>query len=1121
MSADTSNSGGTIRVLYVDRDERETERVASALEAESGIREVLTETDPREGLSRLATTDVDCLVTGYDLPGMDGVEFVETVRERDAGVPVILFTGSGSEATASRAISAGVTDYIRKEPGGDGIDALLERMRTLSDDGGETMRQTRYDGATFERFVEAFPDVVFVVDDDGRYVDVLANGSDSLLYDDPEQLLGARFADVLPEDTADRFLRVLQDALDAGEGRRIEYRLDVQAGTRWFEARVRPLSTEGERATAFWIARDITDRKRREREYEQIFNSVNDAITVFDPGAGEITEINEAYREMLGYDLDQIRELGIDGLSASDEGYTGERGWELIREVAATGEAETVEWRAEREGGDRIWLEVTLTPAVIGGEQRVLSIQRDITERRELERTYRDIFEGVSDGLVVHDAETGEILEVNEQYCELTGYGREELLEGSVELIMPEGDPEYTYENVIERIREAREEGPQLFEFKGERKDGGTFIGDVHLRTIEIRGRERVLASVRDITERKRREREYEQIFNGVNDAIVIQDPETAEPIDANETFLDRLGYDDVSEIRETGLEGLSADENGYTTERARELCRRAMETGEPEVVEWQQETKDGDRRWIEATIDSAVIRGEDRILSMQRDITERKRREWAIEALQQAARRLHRAEDAGEVASIAVETASEVLDLPMAVCWFHDAEAERLDPVAATDPTREAGLVSDLSSDRYEYAVFEAGTVTKYAPSERGTDNPLEVGVLLPLGDHGLVAAGRRTETGRLADETALDIAQVLTDHVTTALDRVERAAAVRESERRFRLIAERIDEVIYLATPDFSEALYVNPAYETIWGRSIDELYDDARKFLEAIDPRDRPRVESEFREMVADMRRGDPTDTYEFEYRIRQPGGEIRWVSATGYAVELSGEERRFVGIVEDITERKHREQRLEVFNRILRHNLRNQLDVIRSHAETLTDRTEGDHADRIIAVVDDLAAMGARARKTDQIMSMDEEVTEIDLPGTIREAVGAVAMGRNDVDVTTDLPESARLSTNRVALYTGVKSALENAVEHAHSEVVLDVDDRPEGYSIVIDDDGPGIPKSELDPIEAGTETNLRHGRGLGLWQLRWSVDKLNGELSFDTDGGTTILISVPDHAKSED
>ncbi|MFB6227800.1 MAG: PAS domain-containing protein, partial [Halobacteriales archaeon] len=226
------------------------------------------------------------------------MEFVRTVRETHGDVPAVLFTGSGSEAVASRAISAGVTDYVRKGPDGGGLDALIERIGALADDGATTsdtvgcdsmeifdtpgwripprtcsrQYEGRYDEAQFERFIAAFPDVVFVIDEDGRSVDLVAGGDSSLLYRDPEELIGRRFHEMYPAETADRFLDTVRRALETGERQRIEYPLDVQAGTRWFEARVGPLDTDGETRTVFWIARDITERKRRQREYEQIFN---------------------------------------------------------------------------------------------------------------------------------------------------------------------------------------------------------------------------------------------------------------------------------------------------------------------------------------------------------------------------------------------------------------------------------------------------------------------------------------------------------------------------------------------------------------------------------------------------------------------------------------------------------------------------------------------------------------------------------------------------------------------------------------------------------------------------------------------------------------------------------
>ena len=730
-------------------------------------------------------------------------------------------------------------------------------------------------------------------------------------------------------------------------------------------------------------------------------------------------------------------------------------------------------------------------------------------------RSYREIFEHVSDGLVIHDPETGEILDVNDQYCDLTGYEREELLDGTVRLIVPEG-PEYTYEDAITRIERARETGPQLFEFKGQRKDGEEFVGEVHLSTVELGGSERVLASVRDVTERRRREREYEQIFNGVNDIIAVRDPESGDIVDVNRAYADLLGYE-REEMRGMSIGDVGVREDGYDTERGMKHVQTVMDSETPVEFEWKVEDADGRSHHMNVRGTEALINGERRYLAIGRDVTERKRRERAIETLQRATERLQTATTPEAVASIAVETTSDMLDLPLAICWFHDDDTDRLEPAAATDSVHDAGLLSGISADRYEYDVYAEGRVSTYRPSERTSDNPIETGVLLPLGDHGLVAAGTRREIS--VDTTVLDVAKALADHVTTALDRVEQARAVRESERRFRLIAERIDEVIYLAEPDFSEVLYVNPAYEDIWGQPVKELYDDATAFFGTVDERDRASFRADFEDMLSDIEAGESADSYEFEYRLRRPDGDVRWINATGYIVDLPDEQRRYVGVVDDVTERKRREQRLEVFNRILRHNLRNQLDVIRSHAETMAEHASGSHAEQIVSAVDELAAIGARTREIDRVMSMDETTTEVSLSERLRETVEAIGSERNDVTVTTELPSSATLRTNERAVTIAIESALENAFEHAESTVSVTIEESPDGYALTIEDDGLGIPEAELTPIESGRETDLRHGRGLGLWQLRWSVDTFNGELSFDTTEGTTVRITIPDRNES--
>jgi signal transduction histidine kinase len=210
---------------------------------------------------------------------------------------------------------------------------------------------------------------------------------------------------------------------------------------------------------------------------------------------------------------------------------------------------------------------------------------------------------------------------------------------------------------------------------------------------------------------------------------------------------------------------------------------------------------------------------------------------------------------------------------------------------------------------------------------------------------------------------------------------------------------------------------------------------------------------------------------------------------------------------------VEEREQREQRLEVFNRLLRHNLRNRLDVIRSHAERLADRTDGDDAAAVLAATDRLASIGTRARRIDRLMARDPDPTTVDLTAVVPEVLSQ--LDSDDVTVDTAFPATATLRTDAEILRTALTSPLENAVKYAESRVTVSIAPTADGYRIVISDDGPGIPAAELDSLAAGTETSLQHGRGLGLWQLRWGVDALGGELSFETDDGTTVDITLTD------
>jgi len=132
----------------------------------------------------------------------------------------------------------------------------------------------------------------------------------------------------------------------------------------------------------------------------------------------------------------------------------------------------------------------------------------------------------------------------------------------------------------------------------------------------------------------------------------------------------------------------------------------------------------------------------------------------------------------------------------------------------------------------------------------------------------------------------------------------------ALEASEERFRQIAEHAHEVFWIATIDFHRVLYVNPAYEAVWGRSRESLYKRPLDWIEAIHPEERDAVAAQFERAL--HREAD----FDVEYRIVRPDGAIRHIHDRGFLIRnAEGQTYRIAGIAADITERKSLEERLQ--------------------------------------------------------------------------------------------------------------------------------------------------------------------------------------------------------------
>jgi signal transduction histidine kinase len=230
--------------------------------------------------------------------------------------------------------------------------------------------------------------------------------------------------------------------------------------------------------------------------------------------------------------------------------------------------------------------------------------------------------------------------------------------------------------------------------------------------------------------------------------------------------------------------------------------------------------------------------------------------------------------------------------------------------------------------------------------------------------------------------------------------------------------------------------------------------------------------------------------------------------------------------FSVVLRDVTERRTREERLQVRNRVLRHDLRNEVSVISGYAELLVETGATVALDRaateITETAYDLAEIGEKARSIEQMMAEQPNGSEpLAVADAVERAVEPVADSYPDCDIAVDVTEGLEVAANVNVLVPVLENVVENAAQH-NDRPDPHVDDRAsEGVdqstvTLTVVDDGPGIPEEERVVLESGNVTPLEHGSGLGLWVAKWGVTRLGGELSFSATEprGTIVTIRLP-------
>ena len=395
---------------------------------------------------------------------------------------------------------------------------------------------------------------------------------------------------------------------------------------------------------------------------------------------------------------------------------------------------------------------------------------------------------------------------------------------------------------------------------------------------------------------------------------------------------------------------------------------------------------------------------------------------------------------------------------------------------------------------------------------------------------------------------------------------ERKQTEAALRDSEEKFRQLADNITDVFWMTSPDLNTILYISPGYELIWGRSCESLQANPHQWLEAILPEERGRVYTVFATLM------DTAPTVGIEYQIARPDGTVRWIHDRGFQVrDAAGKLVRLAGIASDITGRKraaqelaeHRENeervRLELeheqalnrvkshFVSLVSHEFRTPLSVISMGAFMLRDYSEGMSPEERAGHIQEIQLAVGRMTGMMEDFLVHEKIQcgkmachparmklEAFCRGLIAEVVNHFQPGRQ-IELTFD-PAAREVALDEKILRHILCNLLNNAVKYSDAgqpvrlEVkrvaghpwTADVPQTPteDQVQLTVSDSGIGIPAADLtkiyDTFHRAANVGNRPGTGMGLAIVKQFVDLHRGVIRLESQEGkgTTVRVWLP-------
>jgi len=930
---------------------------------------------------------------------------------------------------------------------------------------------------------------------------------------------------------ADRVRTYLPDAAEAGEGGITEDGA-VDADAALAEA-------DGGLSVAVGAGTDGAASSDDGARMAALLDAVEDGLYVLD-AEGRFEAVNEAMAALTGYSVERL--VGSHVSLIVDEATAERAVAEIERLHESDVTATTFETTIDPADGDPFAAEdhLTLLTDDRGEITGLAGVVRDVSDRREREaelERYASIIEAVDDAVYALD-DQGRFEVINDALTDLTGYDREELLGEHTAVIKDDATVAKAEDKLRELLRGRDVE--TTFELQLQRESGSPVTCEDHMTMLTDDGDfDGTAGVIRDITDRKERERQLrrarERLADLLDSSEALLDAHSREAVAevVTNAAADALGFDhtlvrlydpDGDRLTAVSGSGNGGDETDRPTYAADEGGPgAAFAAGEIRhyPADFEADGADADVDLPPEIVEALYVPLGDRgVLSIgatERGAFDERDRSMVEILASNAAVALERVSYESELVQYRT-----VLENVQDMVYVVD-EDERFslvtDPLAAWlgyDSEELVGAHPSEVLDETETEAFESVIADIWHEAGDGTAESRTVETEL------FTADGESRQA--TVNVSLLPAEEGFAGSVGVVRDRsdLREARAKLQAQRdRFSYLFDNLPDAVVEGrlSPDREPVITdVNDAFVDVFG------YESETVIGESLNDYVLPPDE---REEGAELdRRTAAGETVQQEVRRRTADG-YRDFLFRGIPYDTSGERTRGFGIYTDITDQKERERRLEVLNRVLRHNLRNDLNVVLGYAEMLANRVEDDTvaewAGTLHEKASEVATLGDRVRSLDQQMRRGSSRDDtVDVAAAVADVVEGFRADYEGVTVETDVPGVDVVGDGRLTL--ALSELLENSAEHVpgHARVRVAATCDDGRVALRVADDGPGIPEQERDVVTETDEiTQLNHGSGLGLWIVKWVCDSCGGRLHFEESdlGGTAVVLSLTPAGKS--